>query len=89
MAAAAVVECSGSSGAGHDDQREQTARLETRPPQIYVIVAINAATLQIDAELLQEGQEIIGVLFFDRQDALHQTPAGDVLVAEPTSDLAI
>ena len=38
---------------------------------------------------LRKVKQIVGVLFFDGQDRLHQPARGDVLVAQPASDLTV
>ena len=40
-------------------------------------------------EQLQKGEQVVGVLFLDGEDALHQAPRRDVLVAQPAGDLGV
>src|SRR4051794_40305270 len=41
------------------------------------------------AHLVQEAEQVVGMLLLDREDPLEHPAGGDVLVSEPADDLAV
>ena len=79
---------------GHHHVRELSHRTLTVGPGhrragIRRVGAPPSSLLQLDTELLEERQQVVGVLFLHGEDALHQTSGGDVLIGEPADDLAV
>src|SRR4051812_8735798 len=60
----------------------------TRPKLIAPFQSPRATTFLV-VQALEQGREIIGVLFLLRQDLLHQAPGGRVLLAEVGDHLAV
>ena len=76
----------------HRDLSELAGSIDQITTQIMIAGGRMIRAVVVDdsvAEILEEAEQVVGVLLLDGEDRLHQPAGGRILVAEPADDLAV